>query len=78
MQDVLSDLKWESRQKIEVSAGGEAVIGLPIISSRELYGTRLTTNEALLCTCRKRTFRASTSRKRPHTLPFTIEMTSMR
>jgi hypothetical protein len=51
---------------------------LPILSSRELYGTRLATNEALLCTCRKRSFHASTSRKRPHTLPFTIETVSMR
>jgi hypothetical protein len=36
--------------KIEVSAGGGRYSSLPIISSRELYGTRLTTNEALLCT----------------------------
>jgi hypothetical protein len=65
--------------KIEVSAGGKAFIRLfPIICSRELLGTHLATIEALLCTCRKRTFRASTSWKRPHTLPFTIETTSMR
>jgi hypothetical protein len=66
------------KPKIEVSAGGKAFNRLSIISNRELYGTRLTTNEALLCTCRKRTFHASTSRKCPHTLPFTIETVPMR
>jgi hypothetical protein len=31
-------------------------LALPIISSRELYGTRLATSEVLLCTCRKEPF----------------------
>jgi hypothetical protein len=42
------------KTKIEVNAGGKAFYSsLPIITSRELLGIHLTTNEALLCTCRK-------------------------
>jgi hypothetical protein len=51
---------------------------LPIVNSRELLNAHLTTYKTLLVVyLQKITFHASTSRKRPHTLPFTIEMVSM-
>jgi hypothetical protein len=73
MQDVPFDLTWPSSQNRSQCRWQGFYSSLPIISSRELYSTHLATNEALLCTCRKWTFHTSTSRKCPHTLPFTIE-----
>jgi hypothetical protein len=64
MQDVLFYLTWQSSQKLKL------VPVARLYSSRELYVTHLAANEVLLCTCRKRTICASTSRKCPHTLPF--------
>jgi hypothetical protein len=45
------------KPKIEVSACDKAFnSSLPIITSRELLGTHLASNEVLLCTCRKEPF----------------------
>jgi hypothetical protein len=55
MRDVLFDLTWQSSQKSKLVPVARLLFVSPIITSRELLGTHLATNEALLCTCRKRT-----------------------
>jgi hypothetical protein len=65
--------------KIEVSAGGKAFyLSLPIKTSRELLGTHLATNEALLCTYRKEPFVPARHRSVPIQYRSLTEMVSMR